>query len=141
MFSECLNRRRRCVVLVDGFYEWKTEESKSGSGKKSTKKQPYFIFHGSEEDDECSNLSQNAKVDSSNPEKSDASSGTNGKVDIVATHSASSTSPPSKLLAMAGLFCVAPPRAGEGRDPKNPLYSYSIITVPSSSTMNWLHHR
>ncbi|CAJ0964383.1 unnamed protein product [Ranitomeya imitator] len=42
-----------------------------------------------------------------------------------------------RLLTMAGLFDCWDPPAG-GRDP---LYSYTIITVDSSKSMNWIHDR
>ncbi|XP_075430653.1 abasic site processing protein HMCES [Ascaphus truei] len=41
-----------------------------------------------------------------------------------------------RLLTMAGLFdCWEPPNGGE------PLYSYTVITVNSSNSINWIHDR
>lgn len=37
LYSEPLNAGRRCIVICEGFYEWKTTE---GPGKKK----PYFIY-------------------------------------------------------------------------------------------------
>nr|NLI48976.1 SOS response-associated peptidase [Propionibacterium sp.] len=37
---------RRCLIPADGFYEWRTLEqpdARSGSGRRPTRKQPYFI--------------------------------------------------------------------------------------------------
>ena len=161
MFSECLRQRRRCVIVVDGFYEWKTEETKSNSGKKSSKKQPYFIFNGADmkESEKLNNVgtessvgqfsnTQNSELDPDGAEK--LATTECQSADSSAPFSSSSPPPPpppppppqaSKFLAIAGVFNVNSPRSGEGRDSNNPLYSYSLITVSSSSTMNWLHER
>ena len=148
MFSQCLNEHRRCVILVDGFYEWKTEEVKSGAGKKSTSKQPYFIFHGSSSEQQDTPASEVKEPPSECKDTNSADS--SSSLDAYSTAGIKSTisqttvippSPPSQILAIAGLFRIGSARAGEGRDPKNSLYSYSVITVPSSSTMDWLHHR
>jgi len=37
LYSEPLTKGRRCIVICEGFYEWKTTE---GPGKKK----PYFIY-------------------------------------------------------------------------------------------------
>jgi len=45
LYSESLTQGRRCIVICEGFYEWKTVE---GPGKKK----PYFI-HTSQENEVC----------------------------------------------------------------------------------------
>ncbi len=37
-------KRRRCLLLADGFYEWQATQSANPSGKSSAK-QPYFIHY------------------------------------------------------------------------------------------------
>lgn len=49
-----------------------------------------------------------------------------------------------RLLTMAGLFDCCQPGTNSGQSceyNKEPLYSYTIITVDASSEINWLHHR
>ena len=44
-----LLRRRRCVALIDGFYEWRRE----GAGKRAGAKQPYYLYlRGSRDENE-----------------------------------------------------------------------------------------
>ena len=40
---------KRCIVLLDGFYEWKKEEGPSLSSSSSSKKQPYYIHLAGDE--------------------------------------------------------------------------------------------
>ncbi|XP_073431163.1 abasic site processing protein HMCES [Dendrobates tinctorius] len=89
---------RRCVVLADGFYEWRRQDGE---------KQPYFIYF--------------PKVKSEQYE--DTKDGPDGGE--------------QRLLTMAGLFDLWDPPAGCG----DPLYSYTIITVDASKSMNWIHDR
>ncbi|XP_056380804.1 abasic site processing protein HMCES [Hyla sarda] len=88
---------RRCVVLADGFYEWRRQDGE---------KQPYFIYFPQIKAEEC--------------EASKDGSDGDGR----------------RLLTMAGLFdCWEPPGGGD------PLYSYTVITVDASKSMNWIHDR
>ncbi|XP_063797228.1 abasic site processing protein HMCES [Pseudophryne corroboree] len=97
LYKGPLSKGRRCVVLADGFYEWRRQDSE---------KQPYYIYF------------PQIKAEQS----ADAKDGTDGDS--------------WRLLTMAGLFdCWQPPNGGE------PLYSYTIITVDSSKSMNWIHDR
>ncbi|OCT85834.1 hypothetical protein XELAEV_18024003mg [Xenopus laevis] len=97
LYKAPLFKGRRCVVLADGFYEWKRQDGE---------KQPYYIYFPQIKSEKFS-------------EEQDMMDW-NGQ----------------RLLTMAGLFdCWEPPSGGE------PLYSYTVITVDSSKTMNCIHDR
>ena len=146
MFSECLRRHQRCVIVVDGFYEWNSQEvPKPGALKKSTtmtKKQPYFIFDGSQENalwkDETIGSTTTTTTAAAAPtianpsETEELACDEASEMKSESAEPSSSSSSPPRLLAVAGIFRVGSPRPGEGRDPKHPLYSYSVITVSLS---------
>jgi len=142
MFSDSLRRGWRCVIVVDGFYEWKTTTvKKMGSSKAETKKQPYFIFASEnkaqfekfKENHNCDiKVETEVKLDLSQVEAPE-SSNLNKELQRDLT--------PSRLLTMAGLFSIRLPQNGDGCDSGHSLYSYSVITVPSSEQLQWLHHR
>lgn len=114
-FKVPLVKGRRCVVLADGFYEWKTD--KSGS------KHPYFIYfpQSTYTDSVSLNVQKEElqKMDSPGEEE-DPDTVWQGK----------------RLLMMAGVFDVH-----KGEESASPLYSYSIITVESSGPVAEIHHR
>ncbi|XP_053615719.1 abasic site processing protein HMCES isoform X2 [Plodia interpunctella] len=95
----------RCIIVVEGFYEWKTSE-KSQKGK-----QPYYIY--APQDGEV-------KVDDPRTCKNEFNeiNGWNGV----------------RLLLMAGLYNI-------WQNEDVTIYSYSVITMDSNSTLDWLHHR
>ncbi|GBP38894.1 Embryonic stem cell-specific 5-hydroxymethylcytosine-binding protein [Eumeta japonica] len=102
LYGPALREGGRCVIVVEGFYEWQTT--------KPTKiKQPYYIY-----------AQQDLDVD--NPETwnydFDEDSGWRG----------------IKLLSLAGIYSV-------WKNSDVTIYCYSVITMDSNSTMNWLHHR
>ncbi|CAL1545409.1 unnamed protein product [Lymnaea stagnalis] len=163
-----LKKGFRCVILADGFFEWKT--TKDG-------KQPYFFYlpqpdtvqfpfrtvetalndsklsqgspkkelEATHEPDfklsasnlKVEHLSQSDNEDSREM-KIEVQEGKdlkvenlqeNPKVDVPTWNG-------PRLLPMAGVFDIWKPHDGSP-----PLYSYSIITVSSSSDMDWCHHR
>ncbi|XP_077986563.1 abasic site processing protein HMCES-like [Glandiceps talaboti] len=106
MFKKPLERGRRCVILADGFFEWK--KTKDG------KKQPYFIY-----------FPQDTKVWSESEQKPEDNYDSEGNWIG------------RKLLTMAGIYDVVKPK-NEGEEPH---YTYTIITVPASPELSWLHDR
>ena len=102
-FSSPLNNGRRCVVLVDGFFEWKNIDSKT--------KDPYFLYFPQKYIDFKTNRinwSQNeSKLNEDNQWKG------------------------PRLLTIAGIF---------NKSEDNCL-SFSMITVPSHPSLEWLHNR
>ncbi|KAG8435924.1 hypothetical protein GDO86_007137 [Hymenochirus boettgeri] len=97
LYKAPLFKGKRCVILADGFYEWRTQNKE---------KQPYYIYFPQIKTEKCS--------DSEDPTH------WNGQ----------------RLLTMAGLFDVWEPPSGE-----EPLYTYTVITVDASKSMNWIHDR
>ncbi|XP_031561879.1 abasic site processing protein HMCES-like isoform X2 [Actinia tenebrosa] len=102
-FKTPLMKGRRCVVLADGFFEWKSENA--------GKKQPYFIYFKKEDQKPISSDQDVPREDN------------------------------KRLLTMAGVFDCWKPQGVSDADDDNLVYSYAIITVDASSSLNWLHHR
>lgn len=124
-YKDPLIKGQRCVILADGFYEWKKQEKT---------KQPFFIYFPqsegkTKEDDPTSSASNEKNLEmASSPEE--ASPGLTEEKDAQAEWTG------WKLLTMAGVFdCWTPPGGGE------PLYSYSVITVDASPNLQSIHHR
>lgn len=121
-YKDPLLKGQRCVILADGFYEWKKEEKS---------KQPYFIYfpqtqgpsqEKAENQDEATTSARNKENSKTvcPPEGGAAAGEWTGW----------------KLLTMAGLFDRwTPPDGGE------PLYTYSVITVNASPNLQSIHHR
>ncbi|CAG7833793.1 unnamed protein product [Allacma fusca] len=114
LFRRALKNKNVCVIVAQGFYEWKTV----GESNKKTPKQPYFIFTPP---DESKGFGQDGI--------SDEEAWNRG------TWSEDEGWTGPKILMMAGLYDVWNNPDGE------PVYSYSIITMESNDTLSWLHHR
>jgi len=125
-FKSPLEKGKRCVVLAEGFFEWET--------LKGGKKQPYYIYFKKDstvevkvEDTSVCEDGKSKVQETSQPDADDASS----------SYSGSET---KRLLTMAGLFDHWQAPKGSSNEDKD-LYSYTIITVDSSASLNWLHNR
>ncbi|XP_071947335.1 abasic site processing protein HMCES-like [Antedon mediterranea] len=120
IFKKPFEKGRRCVVLADGYYEWKTS-------KDSKTKQPFFIYMPQ---NSCNRLSE-LYIKSDNQIKQDPA-----KLDDDVEEDFEEWTGHT-LLAMAGIFdCWIPPNDGEA------LYTYTIVTTEASSGgMADIHHR
>lgn len=116
-FRSAIQKRQRCVVLADGFFEWY---------RGGRQKQPYFIFF----------------TDSSQTEETREVLSTEGGLDTVEEGAASSvvkgerSEVKGRMLTVAGLFDKWSAGANE-----DPLYTYTIITVESHPEFGSIHHR
>ncbi|XP_041982588.1 abasic site processing protein HMCES [Aricia agestis] len=104
LYHPILMNGGRCVIVVEGFYEWQTTI-------KAKVKQPYYIY--SKQDD-------NVLIDDPKTWNNIYDDG-NGWKGV-------------KLLYMAGLYNV-------WQRNETVMYSYSVITMESNNTFDWLHHR
>ncbi|PFH31469.1 hypothetical protein BESB_029040 [Besnoitia besnoiti] len=135
--------RHRCVVVVDGFYEWKKPQNPG-----ETKKQPFFIRHKPTVKEVPIPESQTSSADAA-PGACDTRKGDDraAKAEAVAA-SGACVAPAGELagalkegeasLLLAGLFEDDP--AAQGDDARD--CSATILTMESAGTpMSQIHHR
>ncbi|XP_063071041.1 abasic site processing protein HMCES [Engraulis encrasicolus] len=124
-YKDPLLKGQRCVILADGFYEWRRQDKD---------KQPFFIYFPQSKqtlpgsaDTQCND---NVKQEECPPEEETAEQ-EEGK-----DEGEESSWTGWRLLTMAGLFdCWTPPSGGE------PVYTYTVITVDASSDLQGIHDR
>ncbi|XP_068619519.1 abasic site processing protein HMCES [Battus philenor] len=104
LYNPILMNGGRCVIIVEGYYEWQT-------AIKRKVKQPFYIYKPQDE---------HVKIDDPDTWNNSYDS-QNGWTGV-------------KLLYLAGLYNI-------WQDKGTIMYSYSIITMDSNDTLNWLHHR
>ncbi|XP_044079467.1 abasic site processing protein HMCES [Siniperca chuatsi] len=116
-YKDPLIKGQRCVILADGFYEWRKQEKV---------KQPFFIYF------------PQTQGPSQEKDRDDPTTSARNKAspDLRQGGEAPGEWTGWKLLTMAGLFdCWIPPDGGE------PLYTYSVITVNASQNLQSIHNR
>lgn len=133
-----LQKGHRCVVLAEGFFEWKRDKNV---------KQPYYIYfpHVQNKSNRDSLSDKKVKVEGHfevkvEPDSVICETGnvqhSDNRVKLEEMDFEKEESQLPRLLTMAGVFDVwTPPGESE------PLYSYSVITVDSSPALSWLHDR
>jgi len=128
LYRPSLETNKRCVVICDGFYEWKTFKDQS--------KQPYLIYAKQNHDQSPTNdngQDNNIPQCYLKNQKLECLSN-NWKEDYGWTG--------QKPLFMAGIYSKWNPNSsGNQNTLSNTVYSYTIITRESGSTMKWIHHR
>ncbi|KAI0213379.1 Abasic site processing protein HMCES [Lamellibrachia satsuma] len=124
-FSGPLEKGRRCVILVEGYFEW--QKSKGG------KKQPYFIYAPCGEDKETSQTEGiNMSVSEQHTQDVETERGKQGK-----EKTTQQCKKREQLVRMAGLFDVS----SQDKSEEGPLYSFSVITVDAHKKLSCVHDR
>ncbi|XP_076125084.1 abasic site processing protein HMCES [Alosa pseudoharengus] len=120
-YKDPLLKGQRCVILADGFYEWRRQDKD---------KQPFFIYFPQSKQTlpgpagaQCDNVKQECPFKAQTPKQEE-----NQEEECRWTG--------WRLLTIAGLFdCWTPPSGGET------LYTYTVITVDASLDLQSIHDR
>ncbi|XP_060898349.1 abasic site processing protein HMCES [Labrus mixtus] len=125
-YKDPLIKGQRCVILADGFYEWKKQEKD---------KQPFFIYFPQSQ--EKTKAQDDPTTSSGNKDNSETMcSKVQASPELTEEEDAQGEWTGWKLLTMAGVFdCWTPPGGGEA------LYTYSVITVKASPNLQSIHNR
>ena len=130
LYKPSLENNQRCVVICDGFYEWKTFKDNS--------KQPYIIYAKQN----C--LMCKAKSECRNSLSSHTCQIQTQSVEDLSKHWKDGDGwSGQKPLFMAGIYSKWYPTLSSVYDTKLkcPVNSYTIITRESGNIMKWIHHR
>ncbi|KAM3877905.1 abasic site processing protein HMCES [Diretmus argenteus] len=129
-YKDPLLKGQRCVILADGFYEWRKQEKG---------KQPFFIYFPQNQGPSQGETKRQGDPITSIPHEDNT--------EIACTPGEASPDLKQedmdidewagwRLLTMAGLFdCWTPPGGGD------PLYTYSVVTVDASPNLQGIHDR
>lgn len=111
-----LVQKRRCVIPIEGFFEWlSTSKAKGTPGSSSIRKQPYFIYVAAHHQGDLQGVDE---------EKRKAEKGIADR-------------PP--LMYLAGLFDIWEHQ--NDASPPQQLFSCTILTTDSCPSLRWLHDR
>ncbi|XP_007563420.1 abasic site processing protein HMCES [Poecilia formosa] len=127
-YKDPLLKGQRCVIMADGFYEWRRVEKE---------KQPFFIYFPQKngpsqerKEDQQQDVTTSSTCNTVVSEKGEISH------DLAEESEAPAEWTGWRLLTMAGVFdCWTPPGGGEA------LYTYSVITVNASPNLQSIHDR
>ena len=151
-----LQKGQRCVVVVEGFYEWHDPTSKQQHGQEAdagqaaapSGKQPYYVTMMDGAEGEGSVCSGGASTAPDEVNCGGGSSGSHGgggggggSAAASGPSAGSGRQQPQRLMFMAGLYdeWIVP---GSGSGPEKEVHrSCTIVTVAASKTFEWLHHR
>ena len=130
LYKPSLQNNQRCVVICDGFYEWKTFKDNS--------KQPYLIYL-KQTCQKCENR-ENVKEETckhTNTFKSQSAE------NVLQNWEDDRGWIGQKPLFMAGIYSKWNPTTYKSSEKvtQSPVFSYTVITRESGNVMKWIHHR
>lgn len=116
IFKRLVNRRR-CVVLFDGFYEWKAEKEADGP-KIVTVKQPYYVH-----------------LRKKTPTPTESADDEDGDDPTAELSKAATRDFDGEFMWMAALYDCWENADGEE------VYTFTLLTTRVSERLKWLHDR
>ncbi|XP_010880125.2 abasic site processing protein HMCES [Esox lucius] len=124
-YKDPLLKGQRCVILADGFYEWRRQEKD---------KQPFFIYFPQTQGP--GRLKTEDQLELPCKKEPQTCTSEEDNVDLKKEDKEDSEWTGWRLLTIAGLFdCWTLPSGGD------PLYTYTVITVKASPNLQGIHDR